>query len=1257
MNPLRIDPTRTTPIVKAWVRDLQTRARQLQADVFQHVVTDDVFGIAPHVNPLKMNAEKNAYIFKTDPEKVRAFQGWFQEKIDAGILKVDGDGKPWTAKYTQSAYKQGVVRAYTDTHADALKDKTAATGESKALFLQKAFGAPERTKKIEMIYTRSFESLKGYTAEMAAKTSRILADGIANGSSPASIAKQMKDQIAEFAAMGKKGKYRAMTIARTELVHAHAEGQLDSFAEMGVHGVGVMAEWSTAGDDRVCPLCAPMEGRLYPLKEARGMIPRHPNCVVGESVVFAPGAIAMLQTHYTGQILDFVTMGGRCVSVTPAHVLLTEYGFARAEFLHKGMNLVVDAGVDFTKTPNDKTNVPCIAEEFVAAGKSAGVLSVCVPTSPEDLHNEGRSCNPEINIVFSNGVLGNGEQPQGGQPGGYFGFPFCQRGVDRAALRAVAQFLERVAFAFDRSMGGLRDALAFFLGRILEADSISFRPGAGRDTVIPKAFFNSSSRNAEVLRHLQHGNAFVEHLQQFGNVDVAAILSAPRLDSAPGFLQTVFQRVPLDTVLRGDAVNRPFADCVQLDKIVDVRYRHVENLPVYDVQTTSTMYVVGGVLSSNCRCAWIPGATKIGKKGKSKAVDPLTKITEPSTGVFKTTAILDAQLKSKMDAAQDTAGKTYKQIMADFEKKMAAMDKDAKALVAKGKSPQQMLDGFTGKMQAKEASLKAKAAAGATLPTPKAAETLSGAGKATPAPVTLPTPKPFVAPKPAKTEIPAMKPAPVPVVKPVAANPVAAVAPEKPASPYGDYELVNAHIGGSTGSVMVKDAGGQEWVMKGLRLDPQQVANEAVANSIYAATLKGKSIVPVTKLETVNGKTVLLSKKLDGELKNLGDAFTKENIKEAQQGFVVDAWLGNWDAVGLSKDNMIITSKGLARIDQGGALLFRAQGSPKGSAFGDVVNELSTMRDKNKNPAAASVFGKLSDKDVVNQIAALEKTITEAGGISKFLLKHVGESAYSPANQDIVGDTLQKRYQNLLAWKVDTEIRLAADAAKATATKATGARVAVADCIRDKYEMTKVLKDTQRKHITKFTGSAYGKVNRATVLAVETGKPLPAAAKSIQAGLKAMPRLEGWTFRGVAHIPDVAGQFERYQTGAWAHVKWKAFSSTSIDPNHAFRHDHGFLYCIKNKGTRNVGGFVEAISQVRSEREYLLGYGAEFKVVGTASREIGGRTQRMVILEELDAKEVLPDKQSPPPVYDWDEFLGGKQKEFDDTEAAINAAK
>ena len=47
---------------------------------------------------------------------------------------------------------------------------------------------------------------------------------------------------------------------------------------MGITELGAAVEWSTAGDDGVCKLCAPLNGIVLTTEEARGLIPRHDGC-------------------------------------------------------------------------------------------------------------------------------------------------------------------------------------------------------------------------------------------------------------------------------------------------------------------------------------------------------------------------------------------------------------------------------------------------------------------------------------------------------------------------------------------------------------------------------------------------------------------------------------------------------------------------------------------------------------------------------------------------------------------------------------------------------------------------------------------------------------------------------------------------------------------------------------------------------------------------------------------------------------------
>ena len=67
-------------------------------------------------------------------------------------------------------------------------------------------------------------------------------------------------------------------IARTAIIMAFAEGQLTEFENWGVTGVTAEVEFATAGDDKVCNKCASMEGQVYTIAEARGVIPIHRNC-------------------------------------------------------------------------------------------------------------------------------------------------------------------------------------------------------------------------------------------------------------------------------------------------------------------------------------------------------------------------------------------------------------------------------------------------------------------------------------------------------------------------------------------------------------------------------------------------------------------------------------------------------------------------------------------------------------------------------------------------------------------------------------------------------------------------------------------------------------------------------------------------------------------------------------------------------------------------------------------------------------------
>lgn len=301
-NPLRRDPQRLGMLRRSFEKDMRKRLRHLKRAIKTIVVDRDVFHLNSDVagNPFTANApfffdsyglpsgsELDNIINGGDPDyiadtrvlydqqdpsdQLTAYQDWFQEQVDAGLLWVSGDGKGWTNKYIESTYKKALIRSYNDVHGLGGKAAPFEQG-SRAEFLSSAFGSGVGQKQLQLLGTRCFQQLKGVTAAMEQQMSRVLADGLAHGLGSKQIARNLNKVVTEL------GKKRALVLARTEMAHAYAEGQLDSFEQSNVRGVGVMAEWSTAGDDRVCDACAPLEGIVLEIREARMILPRHPNC-------------------------------------------------------------------------------------------------------------------------------------------------------------------------------------------------------------------------------------------------------------------------------------------------------------------------------------------------------------------------------------------------------------------------------------------------------------------------------------------------------------------------------------------------------------------------------------------------------------------------------------------------------------------------------------------------------------------------------------------------------------------------------------------------------------------------------------------------------------------------------------------------------------------------------------------------------------------------------------------------------------------
>ena len=193
-------------------------------------------------------------------------------------------------------------------------------------------------------------------------------------------------------------------------------------------------------------------------------------------------------------------------------------------------------------------------------------------------------------------------------------------------------------------------------------------------------------------------------------------------------------------------------------------------------------------------------------------------------------------------------------------------------------------------------------------------------------------------------------------------------APEPPRNPYDPVSTADwTRTGGPAGSTVRNDSGfyrdpdgGEHYVKTPSSEDAAR--NEVLAGQLYK--LAGVDVAN-TRLVDHNGKLSVDSEIVPGSRPDLADRLDDPGYKRRlQEGFAVDAWLANWDVAGLGYDNVVSDRDGNpVRIDAGGALMYRAQGAPKGEAFGDSVGEWDTLRD-GSNPNAAALFGDMTDEQL-----------------------------------------------------------------------------------------------------------------------------------------------------------------------------------------------------------------------------------------------------------------------------------------------------
>lgn len=878
-NRFRSDPTRTGLIRRRFLAELRKRFRNLRGEIWRLVYEEDAFGLKPHNRQNDLftgNVTTNTrWSFETDAGKVQKFQGWLQEQVNSGILSAPG-GKtpdtPWTSRYIESSYMKGVKRAFTDSHnaaADAGLSFDVFEGGHEQ-FLDDAFPGKVLTSKIELLGTRTFEQLNGVSGAMGQELNRVFSDAIANGKGASETARMLNKSVQGIE------KNRAATMARTELIHAHSEGQLDSFEALGVDEVGALAEWSTAEDGKVCPRCQPLEGAILTIKEARGIIPRHPNC----RCTWIPAGV---DEDTTGQKWAKDIIADDFRDSMKAETGLTDGKAARKKSIWSGADKkITDKGhLKPTKKNLEKKKLD------LAAKKKA-------------IQETGVQKAKDINLKLSQKA----------------------KAAARAKAKAKLIHSQKVKAGMAKSKIKTSKGFAeddFF---IPEGKEVISAKASALNTKMVQDELGTTLTKASQKGYIQ-GTPLTdtanlplhEQVKYIEDLIPAAKAKKQFFDDHPVYPETMpGDYIQPDGTFTGKGVQAAFKDFPDKYQPTPEEIVKIAAINNFDEQADQ----IDNLLA---------------KLGKQKADDEAAE------------AAAKAAQKKKI---QEGMAKTHlkKKYGVTDEAINAPTPDSLKKQIAQGLGYDDVVDLVKAKAADQE-KLTAFFVADDVVSIKDAAKAL----KKKPKPKKPPTPPPT---------------------------------PDTPDAPGGTANVPEPGelafvrtLPGSTNPSLMEGPDGKRWVMKDTSnsLKPDHIRSEALADELYR---RAGFAVPDGKLvDTAEGPSKITEFLEGGEtladwMRGKTKAQKQAMFDEISEGFVADALFANHDVAGLSYDNIFIHNGKPLRIDNGGALTFRAQGAPKRN-FGPVVEELDTLRDRGINSVTAEIFGNVTQDDIHKQTRKLLK--------------------------------------------------------------------------------------------------------------------------------------------------------------------------------------------------------------------------------------------------------------------------------------------
>ena len=202
-----------------------------------------------------------------------------ESEIDEIAREVKANWKVGIRANVEGAMKLGIDDGVGQLQALEHPDFAGISNKARRSAITKTFATIDRAA-IDFLANYQLNLLGDVTTELAAGIKRTITQGVLTGKSIPEVAREIGKVVKNKDAFKKAGKtvfrsaqHRATLIARTETLRAHNEGRKVFYREVGIRKV----KWLTAQDERTCPECAPLDGRVFRIDDAPGP-PKHPAC-------------------------------------------------------------------------------------------------------------------------------------------------------------------------------------------------------------------------------------------------------------------------------------------------------------------------------------------------------------------------------------------------------------------------------------------------------------------------------------------------------------------------------------------------------------------------------------------------------------------------------------------------------------------------------------------------------------------------------------------------------------------------------------------------------------------------------------------------------------------------------------------------------------------------------------------------------------------------------------------------------------------